>query len=66
MLIDPLTDRERDVLLLMSKGHKYKEIGEILFISQNTVRYHVKAIYRKFNVNNRTQALEKARKFQII
>ena len=66
ILIGPLTDRERDVLLLMSKGHKYKEIGDILFISQNTVRYHVKAIYRKFNVNNRTQALEKARKLQII
>ena len=65
-LIDPLTDRELDVLRLMAEGLKYKEIAEQLFISQNTVRYHVKAIYGKFSVNNRTQAIEKARQLQIM
>jgi DNA-binding NarL/FixJ family response regulator len=40
-LIDPLTDRELDVLRLMTEGLKYKEIAERLFISQNTVRFHV-------------------------
>ena len=65
-LIDPLTDRELDVLGLMKEGLKYKEIAERLFISQNTVRFHVKAIYGKLSVNNRTQAIERARQLQIL
>ena len=65
-LIDPLTGRELDVLRLMAQGLKYKEIAEKLFISQNTVRFHVKAIYGKLNVNNRTQAIEQARQLQIM
>ena len=65
-LIDPLTDRELDVLQLMTEGLKYKEIAERLFISQNTVRYHVKAVYGKLSVNNRTQAIERARQLQIL
>jgi len=65
-LINPLTDRELDVLRLMTEGLKYKEIAGRLFISQNTVRYHVKTIYGKLSVNNRTQAIERARKLQIM
>lgn len=65
-LIDPLTDREMDVLHLMTEGLKYKEIAEKLFISQNTVRFHVKAIYGKLSVNNRTQAIERARQLRIL
>lgn len=65
-LIDPLTGRELEVLNLMSEGLKYKEIAERLFISLNTVRYHVKTVYGKLNVNNRTQAIKKAHKLQIL
>jgi len=65
-LIAPLTDRELDVLRLMTEGLKYKEIAGRLFISQNTVRFHVKAIYGKLSVNNRTQAIERARQLQIM
>ena len=65
-LIDPLTERELDVLRLMVEGLKYKEIAAKLFVSTNTVRYHVKAIYGKLNVNNRTQAIEKARRLSIL
>lgn len=65
-LIEPLTERELDVLILMADGLKYKEIAARLFVSLNTVRYHVKAIYGKLNVNNRTQAIQKARKRQIL
>jgi LuxR family maltose regulon positive regulatory protein len=65
-LIEPLTDRELDVLRLMVEGLKYKEIAARLFISLNTVRFHVKAIYGKLNVNNRTQAIEMARQLQIL
>lgn len=65
-LVDPLTDRELDVLLAMAEGLKYKEIAAKLFISLNTVRFHVKAIYGKLNVNNRTQAIKIARQSRIL
>jgi LuxR family maltose regulon positive regulatory protein len=64
-LIEPLTDRELDVLRLIAQGLKYKEIAERLVISLNTVRYHVKAIYGKLGVNNRTQAVETARDLRL-
>jgi LuxR family maltose regulon positive regulatory protein len=65
-LVEPLTERELDVLRLMAEGLKYKEIAAKLFVSQNTVRFHVKAIYGKLNVNNRTRAVARARKLQIL
>jgi LuxR family maltose regulon positive regulatory protein len=65
-LIEPLTDRELDVLRLMADGLKYKEIAAGLFISLNTVRFHVKAIYGKLGVNNRTQAVERARQLRLL
>ena len=65
-LIEPLTDRELDVLGLMAEGLKYKEIAGRLFISLNTVRSHVKTIYGKLNVNNRTRAVEMARQLGIL
>ena len=65
-LVEPLTERELDVLRLMADGLKYKEIAARLFISQNTVRFHVKSIYGKLNVNNRTQAIEMARQLRIL
>lgn len=65
-LIEPLTEREIEVLRLMADGLKYREIAAKLFISHNTVRFHVKAIYGKFNVNNRTLAIEKGRHLQIL
>jgi LuxR family maltose regulon positive regulatory protein len=65
-LIEPLTDRERDVLRGMAAGLKYEEIAAQLFISLNTVRSHVKAVYGKLNVNNRTQALAAARRLDLL
>jgi LuxR family maltose regulon positive regulatory protein len=65
-LVEPLTERELDVLRLMAEGLKYKEIAARLFVSLNTVRFHVKAIYGKLDVNNRTQAIEAARQLCIL
>jgi LuxR family maltose regulon positive regulatory protein len=65
-LIEPLSDRELEVLGLIAKGLKYREIASMLFITQNTVRFHIKSIYGKLNVNNRTQAIDKAHQFQIL
>jgi LuxR family maltose regulon positive regulatory protein len=61
-----LSDRERDVLRLLADGQSYKEIGKKLFLSLNTVQFHVKSIYRKLLVNKRVQAIEKAREMHLI
>lgn len=52
-----LTARELEVLQLMSKGLSKKEIGEIIGISENTVKNHVKSILHKLDVNDRTEAI---------
>jgi ATP/maltotriose-dependent transcriptional regulator MalT len=53
-------------LKLLAAGESYKEIGQRLFLSLNTVQFHVKNIYRKLSVNKRTQAIEKAREMNLI
>ena len=54
-----LSVREQEVLELLSKGLKYKEIAEQLFISTETVRRHATNIYAKLGVSNRMQAVNK-------
>jgi LuxR family transcriptional regulator, maltose regulon positive regulatory protein len=63
---EPLTERELDVLRLIADGMKYEEIARKLFISLNTVRSHVKAIYGKFGVDNRTKAIEMAHEMRLL
>jgi DNA-binding NarL/FixJ family response regulator len=52
-----LSDREVEVLNLISKGQSNKEIGKLLFITDNTVKMHVKNILSKLEANDRTQAV---------
>jgi DNA-binding NarL/FixJ family response regulator len=56
-----LTPREQEVLQLVSMGLIYKEIGEKLFISHETVKQHIKKIYSKLHVQNKVEALNKMR-----
>jgi DNA-binding CsgD family transcriptional regulator len=53
---DQLTARENDVLEHMVKGESNAEIARALFVSQGTVKFHVKNILRKMNVSNRAEA----------
>lgn len=53
----PLTDRELEVLGLLSKGLANKQIAVALGISEHTVKFHVSSIYTKLNVTNRTEAV---------
>ena len=57
---ETLSEREIDVLKLMAKGKSNKEIGSVLFISEGTVKSHVKAIFAKMNVISRTEAVASA------
>ena len=57
--INALTDREEQVLALLAKGHAYKEIADLLNISFETVRTHIRSIYEKLHVHSRTEAVLK-------
>jgi LuxR family transcriptional regulator, maltose regulon positive regulatory protein len=66
ILIEPLSERELDVLRLMARGLTYEEIARELVITVNTVRFHIKHLYGKLNVNNRTRAIELARQLDLL
>ncbi|HET9823884.1 MAG TPA: response regulator transcription factor [Chitinophagaceae bacterium] len=55
-----LSEREREILQLMVKGENYRSIGQHIFISYETVRTHVKHIYKKLHVASRSEAVTKA------
>lgn len=54
-----LTNKENEVLLLLSKGFLYKELATQLHITLGTVTQHIHHIYEKLHVNNRTEAINK-------
>jgi DNA-binding NarL/FixJ family response regulator len=56
MLLDDLTEREREILRLLAKGESNREIGEALFITEGTVKNHVSNILSKLGLRDRTQA----------
>lgn len=55
----PLTNREQEILQLLSKGLLYKEIGDKISITTGTVKQHIHKIYDKLQVSNRTEAINK-------
>lgn len=65
-LTEPLSEREREVLILIAGGLSNQEIARKLFISLNTVRTHTKNINSKLNVHNRTQAAARAKELKLI
>jgi LuxR family maltose regulon positive regulatory protein len=65
-LIEQLTERELEVLRLMTERLTYAQMAERLVVSINTVRYHVKGVYGKLGVEKQVQAVEKARELGLI
>ncbi len=65
-LIDPLSERELEVLALIVAGLKNREIADELVISLNTVLYHTKNIYGKLGVNKRALAIARAAELNLI
>jgi two-component system NarL family response regulator len=59
---DALTGREVDVLKLLARGRSNKEIGSDLFISETTVKTHVRSVFTKLHVMSRTEAIAAASK----
>ena len=64
--VEPLSERELEVIQLIAEGLKNQEISERLFLSQNTVKAHNRNIFSKLGVNSRTQAVAKARALGIL
>jgi LuxR family maltose regulon positive regulatory protein len=65
-LIEPLSERELEVLRLLAEGLTNKAIGEHLYLALNTVKVHTRNIYGKLGVNNRTQAVVRARELGLL
>ncbi len=65
-LVDPLSERECEVLKLIAAGYTNREIADELVVSLNTVKKHTTHIYGKMGVKNRTQAIAKAREKKLI
>jgi ATP/maltotriose-dependent transcriptional regulator MalT len=65
-LDEPLSERERTVLRLIAAGMRNSEIAVRLIVSENTVKAHVKSIYRKLGVGDRVQAINRGRAFGLL
>jgi LuxR family maltose regulon positive regulatory protein len=65
-LIDPLTERELDVLRLLAEGYSNREIAARMVVSLNTVKKHTSNLYGKLGVTSRTQAIALARQLGLI
>jgi len=61
-----LTEREMTVLRTLAKGQSNKQIGRSLFISETTVKAHLKSIFSKMNVLSRTEAIAAAARRGIV
>ena len=65
-LLDPLTERELDILRLIAEGLSNREIAQELVITLGTVKWYNKQIYSKLDVGSRTQAVAKAQQHHLL
>jgi LuxR family maltose regulon positive regulatory protein len=65
-LVEPLSERELEVLPLLAAGQTYQEMAHALCVSTNTIKTHLKNIYGKLGVHNRRDAVTRARELQLL
>ena len=65
-LVEPLSDRELEVMRLIAAGLANREIAGELYIAIGTVKRHINNIYGKLSVGSRTQAIAKARELRLL
>lgn len=64
--VESLTEREREILVLLANGVSNKRMATRLFVSENTVKFHLKNIFAKLAVSSRLQAINAGRKLSLI
>ena len=65
-LLEPLNERELDVLRLIATGRSNKEIAEILVVALSTVKWYINNLYSKLGAKSRTHALALAKELELI
>ena len=65
-LLEPLSERERAILRYLPTMMSNAEIASELFVSVNTVKTHLKSIYRKLGAARRREAVERARRLELL
>ena len=65
LVLEPLTERETQVLALLALMCSTEEIAAELFVSANTVKTHLKGIFRKYGVNRRVDAVRRGRELGV-
>ncbi|RLT96354.1 LuxR C-terminal-related transcriptional regulator [Ketobacter sp.] len=65
-VVEPLTDKEKEVLNLLQSGLRNKDVAARANISLTTTKWHLKNVYAKLNVSNRTEAVAKAREMNLL
>jgi DNA-binding CsgD family transcriptional regulator len=65
-LVEPLTPREHEVLVLVADGLRNREIAQRLGVSEHTVKFHLAAIFGKLGASSRTEVVRKALRLGLI
>jgi LuxR family maltose regulon positive regulatory protein len=65
-LVEPLSEREMEILRLIAAGRSNPEIAELLYLSLNTVKWHAKNLYGKLNVGSRIEAVARAQELELL
>lgn len=63
---EPLTEREVQILVQLTSGASNRQMAGKIYVSENTVKYHLKNIYTKLKVSGRVQAINAARDLGLI
>jgi ATP/maltotriose-dependent transcriptional regulator MalT len=65
-LVEPLSDREAEVLALLVTGLTNREIAEELVVTEGTIKWHVHNIYQKLDVSGRAEAIARAHEWRLL
>ncbi len=61
-----LTRREREILRLLAEGHSNAQLAKLLWVTEQTIKFHLSNIYRKLGVSNRTEAARRAHTYGLL
>ncbi|MGB0955776.1 MAG: LuxR C-terminal-related transcriptional regulator [Panacagrimonas sp.] len=65
-VLEPLTEREKTILIMLAQGVSNEELARQVFVSKNTIKFHLKNIYSKLAVRSRLQAINAARQMGLV